>query len=72
MSDDDSSLIQESLIEKLYSGMDKDKEKEVDPHNVRKDDVPDIAKLPLIQEPVLIFSKWNNMRRFNINSEKEI
>ena len=25
MSDDDSSLIQESLIEKLYSGMDKDK-----------------------------------------------
>ena len=72
MSDDDSSLIQESLIEKLYSGMDKDKEKEVDPHNVRKDDVPDIAKLPKIQEPTLIFSKWHNMRRFNINSDKEI
>ena len=72
MSDDDSSLIQESLIEKLYSGMDKDKEKEIDPHNVRIDEVPDIKKLPQIQEPILIYSKWHNMRRFNINSEKEI
>jgi hypothetical protein len=72
MSDDDSSLIQESLIEKLYSGMDKDKEKEVDPHNVRNDEVPDIKKLPLVHEPILMYSKWHNMRRFNINSEKEI
>ena len=46
--------------------------KEVDPHNVRKDEVPDIKKLPSIQDPFLIYSKWNNMRRFNINSDKEI
>lgn len=52
--------------------MDEDTLKEVDPHNVRKDEVPDISKLPKIQEPSLIYSKWNNMRRFNINSDKEI
>ncbi len=72
MSEEDSSLVQESLIENLFNGMNEQKEKEVDPNKARTADVLDITKLPKIIEPQSMFSKWMNLKRLNIKSEKEI
>jgi hypothetical protein len=72
MDEEDSSLVQESLIENLFIGMNEQKEKEVDPNKARTADVLDLSKMPKIIEPQTIFSKWMNLKRLNITSEKEI
>ena len=72
MDEEDSSLVQESLIENLFTGMNEQKEKEVDPSKARTADVLDLAKLPKIIEPQSMYSKWMNLKRLNITSEKEI
>lgn len=64
--------MQESLIENLFNGMNEKKEKEVDPNKARTADVLDLNNLPKIIEPQTMHSKWMNLKRLNITSEKEI
>ena len=72
MDDEDSPLVQENLIEKLFAGMDPTEISKMDPENVRSDVVLDISKLPKLEEPQQAIQGWIDMKRLNLHSEKQI
>ena len=72
MDAEDSSLVQENLIEKLFAGMDPTKISKMDPENVRSAEVLDLTKLPKLEEPQQAIQEWMHLKRLNLNSEKQI
>ena len=66
MQEEDSSDVQENLIEKLYEGMKNENILKLDPDNVRKDEGLDISKLPKVIDTQLALQGWNSLKRLNV------